>query len=191
MTEFFINSNARLGSCNPPMDGIQTPQVFAWHKDGCVPLQGEVWVFGSNMAGRHGAGAALVAREHFGAKNGLGMGYQGPSPGSEPPRHCYGIPTKDSRLVTLPLDVIAACVANFIDFAHRKSHLRFFITRVGCGLAGYQNDQVAPLFAQAPWDRCSFPEAWKPYLEPLMMAHHNDGCADRINPSSSTRPHHA
>ncbi|WP_205617365.1 A1S_2505 family phage non-structural protein [Pelomicrobium methylotrophicum] len=142
----------------------------AYHEDGSIPLDGEVFVFGSNLAGRHGAGAAAEAFDRFGARRGVGEGYMG-----EPPRHCYAIPTKDERLAVLSLDKIAAAVGRFVEFAASRPELRFFVTRVGCGLAGYRDEQIAPLFAGAPLARCSFPRPWRRYLEPRSMAYAGGG----------------
>lgn len=101
-----------------------------------------VFVFGSNLAGRHGKGAALWARQHRGAVYGCGVGYQGNS---------YAIPTKDERLHTLPLERISEHVAYFLGFArHVRPDLIFQLTPIGCGLAGYKPDQIAPMFADAP-----------------------------------------
>lgn len=111
-----------------------------------------IFVFGSNLAGRHGAGAALYARQHRGAVYGQGVGRQGDS---------YAIPTKDERLVTLSLGVIAAYVGRFLRYAHEHPEERFEVTRVGCGLAGYTDADIAPLFAHAP-PNCDLPEGWRP-----------------------------
>jgi hypothetical protein len=100
-----------------------------------------VFVFGSNLAGRHGKGAALWARQHRGAIYGQGVGPQG---------NAYAIPTKDRQLRVLPLDVIRGYVREFLDYAHRLPDLRFELTPIGCGLAGYRPDQIAPMFANAP-----------------------------------------
>ena len=100
-----------------------------------------VFVFGSNLAGRHGKGAALWARQHHGAVYGRGAGPQG---------NAYAIPTKDCRLRVLPLEVICGHVRKFLDYACRRPDLRFEVTPVGCGLAGYRPDQIAPMFAGAP-----------------------------------------
>lgn len=86
-----------------------------------------VFVFGSNLAGRHGKGAALWARQHRGAIYGQGAGPQG---------NAYAIPTKDRQLRVLPLDVIRGYVREFLDYAHRQPNLRFELTPIGCGLAG-------------------------------------------------------
>lgn len=110
-----------------------------------------IFVFGSNLAGRHGKGAALFARLNHGAIYGQGEGLQGQS---------YAIPTKNLRIVSLPLDAIAAHVATFIAFAQAHPELTFNVTRIGCGLAGYTDPQIAPLFRGAPLN-CNLPEGWR------------------------------
>lgn len=102
---------------------------------------GEVFVFGSNLAGRHGKGAALEAVRHHGAIYGRGIGRQGMS---------YAIPTKDGKLKTLPLDIIRGVALEFLMYAYENKDTKFFLTRVGCGLAGYSDEQIAPLFNQCP-----------------------------------------
>lgn len=145
-----------------------------FHKDGTVPTDGSIWVFGSNYAGRHGAGAALVARRKFAAIEGVG---HGPMICSRDDRcqhksRCYAIPTKDGDIVTMPLAQIRPYVSLFLEFAAAMTHERFFVTRVGCGLAGYKDAQMAPLFAGAP-SNCSFASQWEKYLvaddEPLFL----------------------
>jgi hypothetical protein len=116
-----------------------------------------IFVFGSNLSGRHGKGAALHAREHYGAMSGKGVGLQGRS---------YAIPTKDHGLRALPLDQIAHYVKKFIEFATEHSEMTFQVTRVGCGMAGYSDKQVAPLFASAP-KNCRLPEEWQPFLRTI------------------------
>ena len=101
----------------------------------------QIFVFGSNLAGRHGKGAALFAREQRGAIYGCGVGPQG---------NAYAIPTKDHALKTLPLASIARYVAGFIAYARSHQALTFELTPIGCGLAGYTPDDIAPLFAKAP-----------------------------------------
>lgn len=97
----------------------------------------EVFVFGSNYAGRHGKGAAAQARK-WGAKNGQGSGLMG---------RTYGIPTKGYDLSrALPLRDIRREVDVFVAFAATNPDLTFLVTEVGCGLAGYSVDQIAPLF---------------------------------------------
>lgn len=109
-----------------------------------------VFVFGSNRAGYHGGGAAKYAREHCGAIQGLGEGLQGNS---------YALPTKDRAISTLPLEEISIHVERFKAFARTRPDLSFFVTRVGCGLAGYTDDVIAPMFAECP-DNVELPEGW-------------------------------
>ncbi len=111
-------------------------------------------VFGSNTAGRHGAGAALYALRHEGAKYGIGVGRQGNS---------YAIPTKDSQIQTLPLKEIEVYVMQFCDYAFTHSELEFQVTQIGCGLAGLKAKDIAPMFAAAP-NNCLFDAAWKSFL---------------------------
>lgn len=96
---------------------------------------GEVFVFGSNLAGMHGGGAARVAMQCFGAVWGQGVGLQGQS---------YAIPTMQGGVET-----IRPYVDEFIDFARSHPELRFYVTRIGCGIAGFQDCEIAPLFAGA------------------------------------------
>jgi hypothetical protein len=110
-----------------------------------------IFVFGSNEAGRHGKGAALTARQEYGAIYGQAEGLQGSS---------YAIPTKDARLRPLPLPAIATYVRRFLAFAQAHPELSFFVTAVGCGLAGYTPAQIAPLFVGAPAN-CTLPEVFK------------------------------
>lgn len=100
-----------------------------------------VFVFGSNLAGRHGKGAALWARQHRGAVYGKGWGRQGNS---------YAIPTKDAHLLTLSLFTIERHVKTFLEYAASRPHETFQLTPIGCGLAGFTPDKIAPLFRDAP-----------------------------------------
>jgi len=111
---------------------------------------GEVFVFGSNQGGRHGAGAARHALDHHGAIWKCGEGPQGSS---------YAIPTKDYDISTCPPREVERAIGRFIEYAHRNPDLRFFVTRVGCGLAGYRDEQIAPMFAGAPMN-CRLPPGW-------------------------------
>lgn len=109
-----------------------------------------IFVFGSNLAGRHGAGAALFALKNSGAIYGQGVGRQGDS---------YAIPTKDADLKSLPLDVIKKHVTQFLIYAREHDALTFNVSRVGCGLAGYKDWEIAPMFKKAP-PNCVLPEGW-------------------------------
>lgn len=110
-----------------------------------------IFVFGSNLAGRHGLGAALYALQNHGAIYGQGVGLQGNS---------YAIPTKDRNIKTLPIKVIMEYVDEFIMFATEHKELTFHVTRIGCGLAGYTDNQIAPLFKWAP-NNCVLPDEWR------------------------------
>lgn len=103
----------------------------------------KIFVFGSNKAGRHGKGAAKFALEHHGAIYGIGWAMQGDS---------YAIPTKDEKLRTLSLKEIEKYVKGFIRFAkspHGRT-LEFNVTAIGCGLAGYSPENIAPMFIGSP-----------------------------------------
>jgi hypothetical protein len=130
--------------------------MIVYHQDGTIPTDGEIFVFGSNLAGRHGAGAAKIAREKFGAHYGISFGMTGQS---------YAIPTKDGTLRTLPIYVIKQYVDTFktITGSPMFSNTRWFVSRVGCGLAGYLDEEIAPLFRGA--QNCSFAEQWKEFIE--------------------------
>lgn len=97
--------------------------------------ENEIFVFGSNLEGEHGGGAARTAREKFGAIWGQGTGLQGQS---------YGIPTMHGGV-----EEIQSHVGEFIDFAMSHPELIFLVTRVGCGIAGFHDSEIAPLFARA------------------------------------------
>lgn len=93
----------------------------------------EIFVFGSNLAGMHGGGAARLALQRFGAVWGQGVGLQGRS---------YAIPTMQGGVET-----IRPYVDEFIAFARQHPQLRFLVTEIGCGIAGFTPEEIAPLFA--------------------------------------------
>lgn len=113
-----------------------------------------IFVFGSNEAGLHGAGAARTAQEKFGAIYGKSYGHYGDS---------FAIPTKDMLIETLPLSVINQYVQGFLAYADAHYKREFKITQIGCGLAGYKPADIAPLFRNAT-KNCLFDTAWQPYL---------------------------
>lgn len=124
-----------------------------FHKDGSIPLLGEIFVFGSNLAGIHGAGAAKAALQYYGAELGVGVGLTGKS---------YAIPTKTANFECIDLDNIRNHIGAFVQFTQNHPEYEFFVTRVGCGLAGNSNEDIAPMFKGAI--NCSFPIEWKEYL---------------------------
>lgn len=101
----------------------------------------EVFVFGSNLQGIHGAGAAKTAMRLFGAKRRVGVGMTG---------QCYAIPTRafmaGGVLRTLPLDTIRSHVDAFMSFAGSNPYTVFLVTPIGTGHAGYLPEEIAPLF---------------------------------------------
>lgn len=111
----------------------------------------DIYVFGANLARRHGAGSAREARRKHGAIYGRGSGRQGNS---------YGIPTKGFELQSLPLRDIKLFVDDFIDYAKAHQNLTFNVVKIGCGLAGYKEEQIAPLFKDAP-SNCRLPPKWR------------------------------
>lgn len=114
-----------------------------------------IFVFGSNRVGRHGMGAAHYALEHHGAVYGQGEGLQGRS---------YAIPTKDEHLRRLSLGAIRVHVDKFLEFARAHPEMTFNVTRIGCGLARYTDEVMAPLFAEAP-DNCVLSNEWIAVLQ--------------------------
>ena len=96
---------------------------------------GEIFVFGSNLAGMHGGGAARVAHRKFGAEWGVGIGLTGQT---------YAIPTMQGGVET-----IAPYVDEFIEIASNHKELKFYVTRIGCGIAGFRDEEIAPLFRNA------------------------------------------
>ena len=108
----------------------------------------EIFVFGSNLAGFHGGGAARIAYEEFGAEWGVGVGRTG---------QCYAIPTMQGGVET-----IRPYVNEFIRYAEQHPELTFLVTRIGCGIAGFTDEQIAPLFAAARnLPNVALPEGWR------------------------------
>ena len=95
--------------------------------------ENEIFVFGSNLRGMHGGGAARVAMEEFGAEWGVGVGRTGQT---------YAIPTMHGGV-----DAIKPYVDEFVEYAKAHPELKFLVTRVGCGIAGFRDKDIAPLFA--------------------------------------------
>lgn len=93
----------------------------------------EIFVFGSNRAGRHGKGAALYAAQHYKAQRGIGEGLTGDS---------YALPTKDIDLKPLPFEEIDAAICRFLAMARMMPDVRFLLTPVGTGLAGHKKSDV-------------------------------------------------
>jgi hypothetical protein len=115
----------------------------------------KIFVFGSNESGIHGAGAAKDALKRHGAVYGQGYGLQGNS---------FAIPTKDYRIEVLPIEIIKEYINDFKEFAAEHSEEIFYVTKVGTGLSGYNDEDIAPLFNNSPLN-CIFHSDWKKYLK--------------------------
>lgn len=114
--------------------------------------ENEIFVFGSNLAGMHGGGAARIARLHFGAVMGKGVGLQGQS---------YAIPTMQGGVET-----IRPYVEEFLDFAKHHPEMQFLVTPIGCGIAGFEAEDIAPLFEEAKQIKnISLPESFWEVIE--------------------------
>lgn len=100
----------------------------------------QIFVFGSNELGKHGKGAAKFALELCGAKYGIGYGLQGQS---------FAIPTKSTPYKTLSISKIKNYVKDFIAFAATHPEMTFLVSKIGCGLAGFDVKEIAPLFKSA------------------------------------------
>lgn len=110
----------------------------------------EIFVFGSNLAGMHGGGAAYVAWRQFGAIMGCGVGLRGQS---------YAIPTMQGGV-----DTIKPYVSSFISYAKEHPELFFYVTRIGCGIAGFRDKDIAPLFSDAAGlENVCLPESFVKY----------------------------
>lgn len=119
----------------------------------------DVFVFGSNMQGIHGAGAALEAREKWGAEIGVGVGATG---------YAYAIPTKYRPTLNkrqIPLNVIQGFVDQFIEYANNHEDCRFLVTRLGCGLAGYKDEEIGPMFSKVPSNVVFVGSDWEKYRQ--------------------------
>lgn len=110
-----------------------------------------VFVFGSNRAGIHGAGAALYASEKLGARHGIGEGITG---------RTYALPTCSRPGVPLKLLEVNVHVKRFLLVAGLMPETRFLVSEVGCGIAGFKAKEIAPLFADAPAN-CDLPPGWR------------------------------
>lgn len=134
--------------------------VRGFHRNGTLPATTAIFVFGSNDVGVHGAGAAKAAARLYGAVRGIAEGRQGRS---------YAIPTREKieafkfTLRTLPVAAIVPAIERFVAYANAHPDLSFHVTRIGCGLAGHADNEIAPHFANAPAN-CSFAEEWAPFL---------------------------
>ena len=135
MNEQREQNNARIDSAESRMKKAYGQQKRTTPEFITSLEPNEIFVFGSNLKGMHGGGAAYIAYRKFGAIMGQGVGLQGQS---------YAIPTIQGGVET-----IRPYVDEFIEFAKQHPELTFLVTRIGCGIAGFTDDEIAPLFEAA------------------------------------------
>ena len=159
------------GVCDTPLDAKYTP-------DNITTLgRRDIFVFGSNLAGHHGGGAARVALNRFGAIWGQGEGLQGNS---------YAIPTMQGGVET-----IKPYVDNFIEFAEYEKALTFYVTKIGCGIAGFRIEQIAPLFRNAyNLPNVILPIEFAVYIENENRSIHPQKILDTIEAAHEERVNH-
>lgn len=129
---------------------------------------GEIFVFGSNLDGIHGAGAARLARQKFGAEMYTAEGLKG---------RTYALPTVGHLLALMETEGVLAGVARFLTCAVANPQLTFLVTEVGCGLAGHTPEEIAPAFANAP-DNVILPQVFLDVLENLKLISTSNQYAD-------------
>lgn len=129
--------------------------------------ENEIFVFGSNLAGAHGGGAARLAYNRYGAIWGQGVGLQGQS---------YVIPTMQGGVET-----IKSYVDEFIRFAQTRPNLKFYVTQIGCGIAGFKVEEIAPLFhAAIGVENIILPQAFVVILSPYKPIRNSYMVMDRV-----------
>jgi hypothetical protein len=140
-------------------DLLEARGVRRFHNGTSDPRQ--VFVFGSNLLGDHMGGAAKFAYEERGARRCIGQGYtDGFNSVIRSGVHSYALPTMAVIGVPLTLEGVRAAVTLFKVFAYVNEHYEFFVTPVGCGIAGFRHEDIAPMFADAPLN-CVLPPEWK------------------------------
>ena len=147
MNEQREQNNARIDSAESRMKKAYGQQKRTTPEFITSLEPNEIFVFGSNLKGMHGGGAAYIAYRKFGAIMGQGVGLQGQS---------YGIPTMQGGVET-----IRPYVDEFIEFAKEHPTLTFLVTRIGCGIAGFTDDEISPLFEKAHYvENIVLPPGW-------------------------------
>lgn len=128
-----------------------------FHVDGSRADKTDIFVFGSNMGGQHLGGAAAAAHKLFGARWGDSIGRTG---------NAYAIPTLDESFNQMTIYDIRCKVEIFLEYARMNPDMNFFVTAIGCGIAGFTHEEIAPMFDYAP-ENCSLPDVWIPYVKTL------------------------
>lgn len=159
------------GVCGIPLDAKYTPENIT------TLGRRDIFVFGSNLAGHHAGGAARVALNRFGAVWGQGEGLQGNS---------YAIPTMQGGI-----DSITPFVERFIKFAEYEKALTFYVTKIGCGIAGFEIDDIAPLFRSAyNLPNVILPIEFVDYIEQENRSIHPQRIPDTIEATHTERSEH-
>lgn len=130
---------------------------YQYHDESIIKSLPEdtVFVFGSNLAGTHAGGAAKTALLHFGAIKGVGRGWSGQS---------YAIPTMNEHLQQMPLSQIQHYIEDFKIYTKNHPKIKYFITSLGCGVAGYKVEEIAPMFKGIS-KNVIFPASFRPFVE--------------------------
>ncbi|AMW78568.1 hypothetical protein AMD27_06510 [Acinetobacter sp. TGL-Y2] len=131
--------------------------TYQYHDESIIKSLAEdtVFVFGSNLAGTHAGGAAKTALLHFGAVKGAGRGWSGQS---------YAIPTMNEHLQQMPLSQIQHYIEDFKIYTKNHPKIKYFITSVGCGVAGYKVEEIAPMFKGIS-KNVILPVSFRPFVE--------------------------
>jgi hypothetical protein len=149
-----LDSQVTQRVTTPPISSPNDPVTASIWSASPLGFCNAAFVFGSNLVGHHSRGAALDARTWLGAEQGVASGMTG---------ECYAIPTKDKALRTLPHPAIAEHVAAFLRFAAENPDRRFQLTRIGCGLSGFRDEEIAPLFKGYTYN-VILPGAWNSFM---------------------------
>lgn len=131
--------------------------TYHYHDESIIKTLAEdtIFVFGSNMAGTHAGGAAKIALQYFGATKGVGRGWAGQS---------FAIPTMNEHLQQMPLSQIQHYINDFKIYVKHHPKMKFFITAVGCGVAGYKVEEIAPMF-KGIGHQVIFPASFRPFVD--------------------------
>ena len=131
--------------------------TYHYHDESIVKSLPEdtIFVFGSNLAGQHAGGAARTAQQHFGALKGVGRGWSGQS---------FAIPTMNEHLQQMPLSQIQHYVDDFKIYTKNHPKQKYFLTSIGCGVAGYTVEEIAPMFKGISHN-VIFPVSFRAFVE--------------------------
>lgn len=149
--------------------------TYHYHDESIIKTLAEdtIFVFGSNMAGTHAGGAAKIALQHFGATKGVGRGWAGQS---------FAIPTMNEHLQQMPLSQIQYYIDDFKIYVKNHPKMKFFITAVGCGVAGYKVEEIAPMF-KGIGRQVIFPSSFRPFVEKTLPKINQKFLHALLNPS--------